>query len=470
MMQQPARTLVATLLFAYVATGCAWRNVCVSTRSPPTELGNPISAGVCDRGHVTADASAVGSYEKVDAALPRPFLAGPYLKCRAEDCKCGAAAHAAVAALLDVERELAATGAQEHCGKKSCAAALAVDLLRLRARDERNRAAALALEAFYRLLDAETARDALSDSLAEVRRSLDHFAQLKSRGLHLDTDDRPLRQQQRDLLERQVELESSVVHVTGQLKLLLGIDPCDRSPIWPEADLTVAVQAIDADTAVSVGLSKRADLTILRLLVCKLDVETLPAARRALQQVDMSLGSQGAQLQAVALLLHPAESQGEVEARCRQLQRLLDERQRMAAEQILTAVTTVHAQLRQVALSKDTRDQCRLRLDQLAEKRSAGPANPSELSTARLEAIHANRDLVHQIIEWKIAQVKLKEAQGWLAVECGYGPCCCASNDDHGPRPAAPLPTKAGDPAPSAPQAPGQLPLPAGNAPGVTAD
>jgi hypothetical protein len=423
MMRQPAWMLVAVLFLCSPGAGCAWRHVCASPCSPSTEPYHAANTGTSDRGQIKADVTAVGPYKTVDAALPRPYAAAPYLKCRAEECQCRAAASAAVADLLDAERQLATTGAAANCGKKAQAYAVAADLLALRAADERNRTAALALEAFYHLADAESARDSLRNSLAETQRSLDNFEQIKARGLHLDTDDRQLRQQQRELLDRQAELELSTAQINWQLKLLLGVDPRDPTPIWPEVDLTVVAQGADAESAVATGLTTRADLAILRLLVTTLDVETLPAARSALQQVDASLGSQGSQLRAVQELLHPAQSDREVDVRRCQLQRLLSERERMAIQQILAAAATVDTNLRQIAIAKDACHQRRQRLEQLDEKRSAGSVTPLERAAAQLEMIRADRDLIHQVVEWRIAQVKLKEAQGSLAVECGCGVC-----------------------------------------------
>jgi hypothetical protein len=39
---------------------------------------------------------------------------------------------------------------------------------------------------------------------------------------------------------------------------------------------------------------------------------------------------------------------------------------------------------------------------------------------AQLDAIVIEQDLLHDVIEWKLALIKLKQAQGLLAIECGY--------------------------------------------------
>ena len=53
---------------------------------------------------------------------------------------------------------------------------------------------------------------------------------------------------------------------------------------------------------------------------------------------------------------------------------------------------------------------------------------PLGVRKARLDLLAVEQDLLHDVIAWKLAVVKLKEAQGLLAVECGYGTgsaTCC---------------------------------------------
>jgi hypothetical protein len=57
----------------------------------------------------------------------------------------------------------------------------------------------------------------------------------------------------------------------------------------------------------------------------------------------------------------------------------------------------------------------------LTEKRQTGGATAFDLSTVQLELLRAESDMVHRVIAWRIAQAKLKQAQGMLAAECGYG-------------------------------------------------
>jgi hypothetical protein len=47
-------------------------------------------------------------------------------------------------------------------------------------------------------------------------------------------------------------------------------------------------------------------------------------------------------------------------------------------------------------------------------------ASPLSVRTITLDGVAAEQDLLHDVIEWKLAVVKLKQAQGLLATECGW--------------------------------------------------
>ena len=59
----------------------------------------------------------------------------------------------------------------------------------------------------------------------------------------------------------------------------------------------------------------------------------------------------------------------------------------------------------------------------LTQRRDADGVTAFDLSAAQLELLRAESDMLHRVIAWKIAEAKLKQAQGLLAAECGYGVC-----------------------------------------------
>ena len=122
--------------------------------------------------------------------------------------------------------------------------------------------------------------------------------------------------------------------------------------------------------------------------------------------------------------------------RRRQLCRLLAGQQRSAAEEIRQAAYAADVRLRQIAIVKEKLDLCEERLEDLRKRRGTGGATAFDISAAKLEVIEAESSLTHQVIAWKIAHVKLKEAQGLLALECGSclpeacrRTCCFRSGD-----------------------------------------
>lgn len=84
------------------------------------------------------------------------------------------------------------------------------------------------------------------------------------------------------------------------------------------------------------------------------------------------------------------------------------------------AIATIEARLNQLALSQQRTEALRLHLDNLNRKAEAAPVASFEIRRAKVALLAAEQDLFHDVIEWKVAGVKLREAQGELAVECGY--------------------------------------------------
>ncbi len=416
-------TPIGLLCLSWLVCGCARQQVCTKDCYPSNDFDYFAAASVTQRGQVSVDVVGVADHQAVDAALKQPGSSSQYLSLRPEECQCRAAEYATIADLVDLERELAEARSNKSSKGTQRAAQVSVELLTLHAADHRNRAASAALELYYRLAEAEAGRDSLQESLDEVRRSIANVKQLKDRGLEVEADAGELQRQEMQLLDQLAQLRLSVDQLNGQLKLLLGMPVGDEPLIWPAADLTVVVEPIDAETAIAHGLATRPDLAVLQTLLSNFDVEVLPSVRSTLQERDASLGSQAGGFAAMRSALRPASSDDELEVRRRQLLRVYEDRRRYATEEIRTAVATIHTRLRQVALVKETLTSHRQGLERLKQKRNIGQATPSELATARLDVIRAKRELDHQVVAWKLAQVKLKEAQGLLAFECGYGHC-----------------------------------------------
>ncbi len=292
----------------------------------------------------------------------------------------------------------------------------------MRSADERNRAAGKALELFYQLAEAEAGRDALKRSLDHAEQSIANLRELKDRGLAVGVDDSELETQKSDLLTRQTELELSIEKLNGGLYLLLGNERSGQPPIWPEADLTVTAEPIDEDEAVAVGLGTRADLAMLRYLLATLDEDTLPTVRSSLRQQEFSLGNPPAPMRGLLRIFKRDDSSSELEIRRYQLMRLMADQERTASEEIRSAVATVNTRVRQVAVANQSLETRRQRLKDVRAKQRIGRATALNVSKAQADVIEAEYTLVQKAGAWRVAQTKLHEAQGLLAVDCGYGP------------------------------------------------
>ncbi len=361
----------------------------------------------------------------VEGVLPGEPNPTQFRVLEAVQCQCLAATHAPLANLLHAESQLALRRAANQGAQDGMAQSVLADLLELRALEDRNEKAALADELFYRLVEADYSRALSQRSLHEIDRALDNLEQLKRKGLLPIADDGKLRRQKLDLLDRRAGLQSSIRQLDGQLCMLLGIQSDPLAPLSPAADLGVVVAAIDPVAAVSQGLAGRADLRAIATLKNNLSVDTVSAIRSGLQRVDALLGGSAAGGSILARLWARGDDSGELPARREQLRQLYDQQSRSAAEEISAAAFDVETNLRQIGLAKDKLDSWQEELRRLQSKRQTDGVTEFDVSAAQIELFQAENALVHQIIQWKIAETKLKKAQGVLAADCGYRlPAC----------------------------------------------
>lgn len=290
--------------------------------------------------------------------------------------------------------------------------------------DERNRAAARALELFYLLAEVEAGRDLLLRAFGEIDEAIANFDRLRSEGIQIaaDQDSTELGRRRIVLVGRWIESEEALRRLNGQLRQSVGLPVDDPLPIWPAADLKVTAEEIDVESAVAVGLELRPDVELLRQLHRSLNSDTLAFVRSAVGQIDGSLGLPAAAARRLRGRSARALEQQEVHLRRQQLSELLESHQSLAAEEIRDAALNVTAALNQIALAKGTLANRRQRVRSLEQKRGITSGTTAfDTSAARMQVIDVQRDLIHRVIAWRIAQVKLAEAQGRLASECGYG-------------------------------------------------
>ena len=385
-----------------------------------------------ERGTVQPDLVAVASYQSVDQALGDAALPTGYHELLPGDCQCLAADNAVLGNLLDEESRLAASTPADCHGTASMVSAVQSEALAWRALDERNQAAAIGMELFYRLAEAEYNRDAAARSLVELDRSDALVGQLKAQGVQVKLDETELHRQRLELIDRQVQVRGTIRKLDGQLRQVLGMEADATSLLWPAADLAMTIAPLNVEAAVREGLAMRADLGMLRRLLATLHHETVPAARGGLGSLDPMLGV-SPPVAGGMLLARRVQRSGnsyETHSRRAQLTDALEHQTRVATEEIRQGARDVEMRLRQIALAKETTASWQERLHQLKSRRKTNGVSAFDISAAELELIRAETQLLHLVIEWRIAEVKLKRDQGLLACECGYTLPGCASQAD----------------------------------------
>lgn len=414
------RSIFASLLLiVWMTTGCAQRCGYVGNGSGTSAATAPQPPETrADRVALSPDLSAMSSYQAVDQALSRSSPPPQYRVLRATEVQCLAATNAPLGNLYDSESR-AVMANRGHRSQRS--AAVTSQLMAYRAVNERNKAAAAALQLYYLIAEAEANRDILNRSVVEIDRATGNLDQLKQSGLKIPLDRTALQRQKLDWLDQQIQMRSAFSKMQGQLQQLCGFEGDQTMPIWPQADLAVTVVPIDLSTAICDGLANRADLGAVRMLNGSLDADTLPAARAGMEGMSPGLGASIA-----GRRLLGGGNQDDLPARQAQVSQAQSDLERTVRREVAEAVENVEMRLREIAVAKERWEVWRQRMSYLQGRRESDGVTAFDLNAGQLELLRAESDTVHRVIAWKIAEVKLKEAQGLLAVECGYcvSKCC----------------------------------------------
>jgi outer membrane protein TolC len=345
---------------------------------------------------------------------------------------------------MAAERRSLQAGASPHHGLSE------EDQLRIRALraselEARNKSASGALETYYSIAEAEANLSILAASLAEIDDAASKIKRLRGQGMQIPFDDSEFARQRIDLIDRQTELELKVGQLNAQLVRLLGLQTTDpEARIWPATDWKVAVEPIDMDAAVQEGLSLRPEMQFLATLPRYINVNTLGVTRQIVSGASGLLGSQSKftglmELFGLRDLFGRGEAkERELPVRRRQLADFTQQRRLEITSEIQQGVRTVEARLREIAIAKQQAQAWERRIAELRGKQKIDEASFAEISSARLKAFQAQSDETHRVVGWKIAQAKLKEAQGKLVLECPAESFDCPPS---APMLAAPAPT-----------------------------
>jgi hypothetical protein len=98
----------------------------------------------------------------------------------------------------------------------------------------------------------------------------------------------------------------------------------------------------------------------------------------------------------------------------------VDEQERTLNEDVARAIAAMEARLTQIGLSRKRLEALQAQHERLERKREIDAAAVFEARKARLEELAGQQDLLHDVIEWKLAVARLRELQGELGRDCGF--------------------------------------------------
>lgn len=330
------------------------------------------------------------------------------------EAQCIAAKNSKTANLLAMESE--AAGALRACfGDGS---ELSRELLVLRAAHQRNEDAATALELLLRLVEAEGGSQNLGRRVQAIEAMQTDVDHLQSHGLASPVSKSELEIQRLELLHRQADVQGMIYRLNHQLAESLGVELPLGTRYWPETALVVDPRVPNADEAVYFGLGNRADLAALRIASQAEGREAIVAAQLLLQPLGVGAAKTGLH-HVLGKLSHPFSNRREADAREDQLGMAFRQQELTVQSEVRQAADLVRTRLSQIAITRDRQRAIETRLE-ASQRRQDLIASPLSVRTIKLDGLAAEQDILHDVIEWKIAVVKLKQAQGLLAIECGW--------------------------------------------------
>lgn len=414
--------------------GCSHRagqTCCDSDELPGPQLALP----AVDRGKLDLEARIPDRLlYHGDLGRP-PAQPGPYRGLSVHECQCAAAAASALANMLDTKAQTVIEQAKSRGRLRQRARRLAEvqqQILHFSALEARNDAAASALEDYFRLEEAEAQHDLLRENFAVLDSAVAQTESLSKQGFRPPVELELLRRQQLDAQSQGEKLQLQTDRLNTDLRRRLGLspDPVDWR-IWPAGDFQVNEEPADVEAAVAVGLSHRPAAQLVRLLIQEVDGDTLPAVQQFLGMTNALLGPSGPpplcpKLALLMAALHEAcGNNPDVESVRRQLRQSLADVEREIASEIRQAALTAQAQRRLAVLARERVRSWQKKVREMADRKAGGTASYAEIASAQLEHLKARNTLASEVIAWRLAMVKLEQAQGLLAAQCGYGADGC---------------------------------------------
>jgi len=371
------------------------------------------------------DFADLASYAPEPTPLPTPDQS--YQALDASTCQCRAATNLSTANMVELERYWAQVVI--GCDSKNVRDNLCLDrdLLALRAAGLRNEAAGSALQTFYQLAGLEVQKHYLQMGLDESRLTLSRIDRLKEKNIALPdrVDPAAVEGQIAQLEDQVLQLDFSRMQLNGQLQKLMGCPLDECSFYLPQLDWQPDLAPVDVALELATGLEARSDLRGLGLVVCTLEKNTLPVARGVLKFAESTVGTVEPQDGVLHWLQCHNCNEIEVPVRCRQLALFYEETERAATAEIKNAAYKIVLQQQRVIAAQRLVSQYQQTQRDLEETRDVNDVSIFEISNARGRVFDAQSKLIEKVVQLHLARVNLRQAQGMLAVECGYDPQLC---------------------------------------------
>jgi hypothetical protein len=426
------RATIILLAGLAILTGTAGCSLCRHNERPCDHEEVPPALPEVARSNLEPDLLALAASVQPAEPPAGPRSTAAYRALAPQFCQCRAAQKAPTADSLDSQRRKLEERDQKGscpCGHKSeKQRAFQEAMLLYTALEMRDQAAGTALQWYYQLAGDEARADLLNASLEKSRDTLQRAERLKEQGIRLPA---PLEEYQRQtaaLELQQAQNQLDIEQLNSKLRQALELDPGGR--FWPDPSVPVGTEVIpDVEAAVQLGLAQRPQLLLLRAMIANLDKDTLESARALLLSINpllaMASPKSGCKMLTIlGKLLHIQPGQRmEVEKVRAQLKDHLRERERVVAEEVREAAYEVGARRELILLAHRVAGHWNERIKDLEKKQRQGMPVFADLTTAYMEWYKARGDVAKEFLGWKVAAVKVKQAQGILPAECGYTDC-----------------------------------------------
>jgi hypothetical protein len=302
-------------------------------------------------------------------------------------------------------------------------------LLKAYAADEaRNQSAGLALEAYYRLAESRLQLRLLAQARDVAEGVVAKAEEFRAKGLAVPEEITRLQRQASETAADQHKVELARARFTEQVRQFAGreLKACRLATVEV---FHVVDKPIDEGEAVGLALKLRPELNLLRAALDNLDASTLPLIRKLLGTTNPLLGDRVRRCVPFLDCLPraiPCLAQGQIEKAREELTALLSERERQVVSEVRVALRKVEATAKLAKLAQDRETLTARRLAEVEERAGRGLATDGELPLARRDGIKGRGDVLREVIEWEVACVELRRAQGLLVREV-RGECDCGA-------------------------------------------